>query len=291
MGEMARPSVVAEILDRHGIRLARSLGQHFLVDGNVLARILEAADLAGEDTVLEIGPGIGTLTEELCRRARRVVAVEADRRLIPALEEALGAPPNLELVEGDAMRVDLAALFHPEERVKVVSNLPYNVATPLLLHLLRELPQAKRMVVMVQRELADRYVAGPGHPAYGAVSVKIGLLAEARRAFVVPPTVFMPPPKVESAVLRIDRKGSPETGPETDAFFRFVNAAFASRRKMLVNALSGGRDPYCSRAAAETALKASGFHPGTRAEELTREELLAVFRALSSPSMEARKMQ
>ncbi len=280
MGELTRPSVVAEILERHGLRLTRALGQHFLIDGNILARILDAADLTREDTVLEVGPGIGTLTEELCRRAQRVVAVEMDSRLLVVLGGTVGSQPNLELVEGDAMRVDLEALFAAGERVKVVSNLPYNVATPLILRLLLELPQAGSMVVMVQRELADRYLAEPGSPSYGGVSVKMRLLAEVRRLACVPPTVFLPPPRVESAVLRIERRGGLPPDVEVAPFFRFLGAAFASRRKMLVNALSGGRVPYCPRPRVEKALRASGFPSGIRAEELSCEELLTVFKAL-----------
>lgn len=280
MGELARPSVVAEILERHGLRLTRSLGQHFLVDGNVLARMVEAAALTSGDTVLEIGPGIGTLTEELCARAGRVVAVEMDARLLSVLGETLGSSTNLDLVEGDAMRVDLRGLFQPGERVKVVSNLPYNVATPLILRLLRELPQAESMVVTVQRELADRYTARPDHPAYGGVSAKMLLLSEVSRLAYIPPTVFMPPPRVESAVLRIARKDTAMSAAEVESFFLFLNASFASRRKMLVNALSSGRVPYCSRANAEDALVAAGFPPGVRAEELTCEELLSVYRRL-----------
>jgi 16S rRNA (adenine1518-N6/adenine1519-N6)-dimethyltransferase len=280
MGKLARPSVVAEILERHGLHLTRALGQHFLVDGNVLARLLDAADLTGRDTVLEIGPGIGTLTEELCARAGRVVAVEMDRRLLAVLDETLGSRPNLEVIAGDAMRVDLPDLFTPADTVKVVSNLPYNVATPLILRLLRELPQAASMVVTVQRELAERYTAQPGRPAYGGVSVKMRLLSEVRRLAWVPPTVFMPPPRVESAVLRIDRRDATAGGVEVDLFFRFVDAAFSARRKMLVNSLSGGRTPYCPRASIEGALQAAGFPPGARAEELSCEQLLEMFRRL-----------
>ena len=280
MGELARPSVVAEILERHGLHLTRALGQHFLVDGNVLRRLLDAADLTRRDTVLEIGPGIGTLTEELCARAGRVVAVEMDRRLPAILDETVGSRPNLELVLGDAMRIDLPGLFSPTETVKVVSNLPYNVATPLILRLLRELPQATGMVVTVQRELAERYTAQPSRPAYGGVSVKMRLLSDVRRLAWVPPTVFMPPPRVESAVLRIDRRVVPAPGVDVDSFFRFVDAAFSARRKMLVNSISGGRTPYCSRTSIERVLIDAGFPPGARAEELTCEELLLIFRKL-----------
>jgi 16S rRNA (adenine1518-N6/adenine1519-N6)-dimethyltransferase len=280
MGELARPSVVVEILERHGLRLTRALGQHFLVDGNVLANLIEAARLTHRDTVLEIGPGIGTLTEELCARAGRVVAVEMDSRLLAILDETVGSCSNLDVVEGDAMRVDLGGFFEPMERVKVVSNLPYNVATPLILRLLRELPQAESMVVTVQRELADRYTAKPGLPSYGAVSVKMKLLSEVRRLAYVPPSVFLPPPRVESAVLSIERRAGLEPDTEIEPFFRFLNACFSSRRKMMVNALSGGRQPYCSRASAEEALRTAGLPLGARAEEFACEELLSVFLGL-----------
>lgn len=282
MGELARPSVAAEILERHGLRLARSLGQHFLVDGNVLRRMLQAADLGPEDTALEIGPGIGTLTEELCASAGRVVAVEMDPRLLEVLAETLGERENLAIVEGDALRIDLAGLFAPGERVKVVSNLPYNVATPLILRLLRGLPQAEAMTFTVQRELADRYLAGPGSPAYGGVSVKMRLLAEVRRLAPVPPTVFMPPPRVESSLICLTRTPSRAADAEIGPFFHFLDASFGARRKMLVNALSAGRTPYCLRALVEDALRDAGLPPASRAEELACDELLTVFRALAS---------
>jgi len=282
MGELAKPSVVAEILERHGLRLTRSLGQHFLVDGNVLRRLLLAADLQPGDTALEIGPGIGTLTEELCERAARVVAVEMDRRLIAVLGETLGGRKNLELVEGDALRIDLRRFFSGSERVKVVSNLPYNIATPLILRLLRELPQASSMTVTVQRELADRYLASPGNPTYGGLSVKMRVLSDVQRLAHVPPTVFFPPPRVDSSLLRIARKEAPVSPLEIDSFFHFLNAAFAARRKMLVNALGGGRFPYCPRRRVEKALHGVGFSPGIRAEELSCQELLEVFRRIES---------
>jgi 16S rRNA (adenine1518-N6/adenine1519-N6)-dimethyltransferase len=163
-----------------------------------------------------------------------------------------------------------------------VSNLPYNVATPLILRLLRELPQAETMVLTVQRELADRYMAEPGSPAYGGVSVKMSLLADVRRLARVPPTVFLPQPRVDSAVVSIERKGTDVSEAEVETFFRFLNASFSARRKMLVNSLSAGRTPYCPRSQVEAALRSSGFPPSARAEELSCLELLAVFRELSS---------
>ena len=281
MGELARPSVVGEILERYGLRLSRSLGQHFLVDGNVLRALLDAADLSPRDTVLEIGPGVGTLTEELCALAGRVVAVEMDRRLAAILPEVLGNPHNLALVEGDALRLELARLFSPGETVKVVSNLPSNVATPLILRLFLKLPQVKLMVITVQRELADRYLAAPRGEAYGGVSVKLQTFCEIRRICHLPPTVFFPPPRVDSSALRMERKASELAGGETAPFFRFVDACFSFRRKMLVNALGGGREPYCSRPRVEEALLRLGLPRACRAEELSRQELLMLFRLLS----------
>ncbi|MDY6796300.1 MAG: 16S rRNA (adenine(1518)-N(6)/adenine(1519)-N(6))-dimethyltransferase RsmA [Actinomycetota bacterium] len=282
MGELAKPSVVAEILERHGIRLTRSLGQHFLIDGNVLRRLVTAADLKPSDTVLEIGPGIGTLTEELCDCAGRVVAVETDSRLATVLRDILGDRDNLELVEGDALRVDLTAFFSEEEPVKLVSNLPYNISTPLILHVLREMPQVITMTVTVQRELADRYMASPGKSAYGGVSVKIRILAEVEWETHVPPTVFLPQPRVQSSIIRIQRRDSPVSRPEMDGFFHFLNAAFAKRRKMLVNSLGGGRTPYCPRGRVEEALRVTGSPLSCRAEELTGEQLLEIFRRLAA---------
>jgi 16S rRNA (adenine1518-N6/adenine1519-N6)-dimethyltransferase len=284
MGELTRPSVVVEILERHGIRLSRSLGQHFLVDANVLRRILEGAELGPGDTVLEIGPGIGTLTEELCDRAGRVVAVELDPRLKSVLDGLLGKRPNLVTVLGDAMRVDLSGLLSPWEEVKVVSNLPYSVATPLLLRIMRELPQVRLLVVTVQRELADRYLAAPGDPSYGAVSVKMQFLARLRRLTQVPPTVFLPPPRVGSTVLRLERVGPEPGSGDVQSFFLFLDACFSARRKMLVNALGGGRRPYGTRDAVASALRELGLHPTARAEELSPRDLRELYRLLNPPA-------
>ncbi len=280
MGTLARPSVVAGILAKHGIRLTRALGQHFLVDGNVLRRLVEGAGLRPGDTVLEIGPGIGTLTEELCGRAGRVVAVETDRRLIAALQDTLGGRKNLEIFKGDAMQVDLPSLFAPREPLKLVSNLPYSIATPLILRVLRVLPQLESMTVTVQRELADRYLALPRTHAYNAVSVKLQFLCDIRRLAQVPPTVFFPPPRVESSILYFERKKVDLSSVQVDAFFAFLNGAFSSRRKKMVNALSGARDACIERSAAEEAMDKVGVATSCRAEELPPEKLLEIFFAL-----------
>jgi len=277
LGRLARPSVVAEILERYGLRLSRSLGQHLLVDGNVLQRLVEAAGLSGSDTVLEIGPGVGTLTEELCARCGRVVAVETDRRMVAAMADLLGPRVNLEVVEGDALRVDLASLFSPREKVKVVSNLPYSIATPLIIRLLKELPQAETMVLTVQRELADRYLARPGSPAYGSVSVKVQSLCRGKRLATLPPSVFFPPPRVQSAVLYLERVEPALPEGEVEPFFQFLDACFSSRRKMLVNALGSGRYPRLPRRDVEEALRRLEVPVSCRAEELPVERLQELF--------------
>jgi 16S rRNA (adenine1518-N6/adenine1519-N6)-dimethyltransferase len=280
LGKLAKPSVVAEVLERHNIRLAKGLGQHFLIDGNALRRIIELSDLAKDDSALEIGPGIGTLTEELCECAGRVVAVEMDRRLVAALRDTVGDRKNLLIVQGDAMRIDLSSLFATEENVKLVSNLPYNVATPLLLRALLELPQLGTITVTVQRELADRYLAAPATPAYGAVTVKLHMLTSAKRIARLPPSVFFPPPKVESSILHFVRKQTDLDRPRIEDFFAFLNAAFSSRRKKLINALSGGREAMMPRAIAEAAVREAGIDPSRRAEELSSDQLFRVFSAI-----------
>lgn len=283
MGELAKPGVVVEQLKRHGIRLSRSRGQNFLVDGNVLRRIMEAASVDPGETILEIGPGIGVLTEELCRRAARVVAVEMDDRLARVLRENLGDRGNLEVVEGDVLKVDLASLFREGEKVKVVSNLPYNVATPTVIRLLLELPESREMILLVQRELAERYSASPGSPAYGAVSVKIQVLSRVEMLFRVPPSVFLPTPRVESCLIRLSRKEGAPAPRSCRPFFHFLDKAFSSRRKTLLNSLGSGREAYLPRERVSEVLSRLGIPPNRRAEELSPGELLRLHRALTPP--------
>ena len=248
----------------------KSLGQHFLVDENILGVIGRLADLAPEDVVLEIGPGLGILTRYLADRVQLVHAVELDRSLEGALRDALGERQNVRLAFGDALALDLAALAPS----KLVANLPYNVATPVVVESLEGIPTLERWCVMVQREVADRFFAIPRTKAYGAVSVLVQLATRKVGFHAVPPTVFRPRPRVESALVAFVRAD----GPPLARVRPVVDAAFAHRRKTLANsvALSG----LAAREEAEAALAEIGKPANARAEELEPPEFVALAAAL-----------
>jgi 16S rRNA (adenine1518-N6/adenine1519-N6)-dimethyltransferase len=241
----------------------RELGQHFLVDENILGVIGRLADLEERDVVLEVGPGLGVLTRYLAERVRRVHAVELDRSLEPHLRTALEGRANVGLVFGDALRLDLSAL--EPSPAKLVANLPYAIATPLVVESLDRLSSIERWCVMVQREVADRFFAAPGTKAYGAVSVLVQLVTERVGFHPVARTVFRPPPNVDSALVAFRRR--PEPAKRYAEVKRLVEAAFAHRRKTLPNSLElAGR---AGREEAAKALEVLGLPPDTRAERLT----------------------
>jgi 16S rRNA (adenine1518-N6/adenine1519-N6)-dimethyltransferase len=252
----------------------RELGQHFLVDENLLGVIGRLAGLDPDDVVLEIGPGLGVLTTYLADRVARVHAVELDRSLEPRLREALGAHGNVELHFGDALRLDLSGLEPPA--TKLVSNLPFNVATPLVVESLDGLPSVQHWTVMVQREVADRFFAAPSTKAYGAVSVLVQLAAERTGFHPVSRTVFRPRPNVDSALVAFRRRELPGSFPRVK---QIVGGAFAHRRKQLANSLELAGVADRERAAA--ALAGIGRDPAARAEELSPEEFVALTRALA----------
>jgi 16S rRNA (adenine1518-N6/adenine1519-N6)-dimethyltransferase len=252
----------------------RDLGQHFLVDENILGVIGRLAELEPDDVVLEIGPGLGILTDYLAERVRRVHAVELDRALEPHLAERLARRDNVELHFGDALRLDLAAL-EPAPG-KLVANLPYSVATPLVVESLDGLPSIGRWTVMVQREVADRFFAEPSTKAYGAVSVLVQLAAERTGFHPVSRTVFRPQPNVDSALVAFRRTVVPASYPEVK---RVVEAAFAHRRKTLPNSLE--LSGLASRARAAEALADIERAPDTRAEALAPQEFVALTEALA----------
>jgi len=251
----------------------KQLGQHFLVDENILGVIGRLATLEREDVVLEIGPGLGVLTTYLADRVAHVQAVELDHSLGPRLQEALGGRANVELVFGDALQLDLRRLAPLP--TKLVANLPYNVATPLVVESLDGLPSLDAWTVMVQREVADRFFAQPGTKDYGAVSVLLQLAAERTGFHPVSPNVFRPRPNVESAIVAFRRRELP---PNFARIKQVVGAAFAHRRKMLPNSIElAGLAP---RAAGAAALERIGRDPSTRAEALAPEEFAALAAAL-----------
>ena len=257
---MLTKRAVADLLTRHGIRPSRALGQNFVVDPNTVRRIARLAGVGPGDRVVEIGAGLGSLTLALAETGAEVVAVELDRYLLPVLREVV-EPAGVRVVEGDALRLAWEDLLGDEAGGWVlVANLPYNVATPLVLTLLAGAPMIGRMLVMVQREVGERLAAGAGEEAYGAVSVKLAYRATASVVGRVPPTVFVPQPKVDSVLVAIDRRPAPAVGVDENRLFAVVEAGFAHRRKMLRRALAG--------VAGEEAFVAAGVRPEARAEEL-----------------------
>ena len=259
------PREAADLLARHGLAPRRSLGQNFVVDPNTVRRIARLAQVGAGDQVLEIGAGLGALTEALVATGATVTAVEVDRGLVGVLTERM-AGLGVRIVEGDARRLDWPAVLGDGDRWVLVANLPYNVATPLVADLLDFVPAIQRMLVMVQREVGERLAARPGDDGYGAVSVKVAYWATAAVVGRVPPTVFLPRPKVESALVAITRRPEPAVGPEVDrdGLFTLVRTGFGQRRKMLRRSLAA--------LVAPADFEAAGIRPEARAEELGVED-------------------
>jgi 16S rRNA (adenine1518-N6/adenine1519-N6)-dimethyltransferase len=275
---LASPSATIAALQRHGLATKKALGQHFLVDDNIIGRILDLAALSGEETVLEIGPGIGTLTVPLCAHAGAVVAVERDLDLLPVLEETTASCARFALVQGDAVTVPaeaIAAPFGPPSAL--VANLPYGVAATVLLRCFEEFPELDSATVMVQAEVAERMAATPGRKDYGAYTVKLRLRARPAGRFMVSRGCFLPPPRVESTVLRLER--APLTSdPQLVADAAAVaDLAFAQRRKTIRNNL---RAAFADTSAVESGLAEAGIDAGLRAEAVAPEAYLRLAAAL-----------
>lgn len=278
---LASPSATIAVLERHGLRTRKSLGQHFLVDDNVVGRILELADVVPGEPVLEVGPGIGTLTDALLGAAAEVVAVEFDAHLLPVLAELTPRAGSLTVVHADAVSVAREALVTPAGAPRaLVANLPYAVAATVVLRFFEELPALERAVVMVQAEVADRMAASPGTKAYGAYTVKLGLLARPVGRFTVPRSCFLPPPRVDSAVIRLDRLPPARPPALASAAARAADAAFTQRRKTLRNSFAAGLGIPVSEASA--ILAEAGIDGSRRAETLRIEEYLTLGRVLET---------
>lgn len=242
--DISTPSRTKEIISRHGFSFKKSLGQNFLIDQNILSKIVEAAGLDKDKGALEIGPGIGALTEKLAQTAGVVTAVEIDQRLIPILKEVLEPYENVNVHHGDVLKVDLHELFRQQfadvSKVSVVANLPYYVTTPILMKLLEEKLPLENIVVMIQKEVAERMVAAPGSKDYGSLSIAVQYYSEPKLVCIVPHTVFIPQPNVASAVIRLAVREEPPVRVEDEAFFfEVVQASFAQRRKTIANNLKG----------------------------------------------------
>lgn len=283
---LSDPKTVRQILNRYGFSFSKALGQNFLIDPTVCPRMADAAVLSPEDGVLEIGPGIGVLTAQLGFRAKKVVAVELDRRLLPVLADTLSEFDNIEIVNGDVLQLNLHTLIQEKfadcRRVSVCANLPYYITSPVLMRLLEEKLPLSQIVVMVQKEAAQRLGAAVGSREAGAVTVAVQYYATAETLFPVGRGCFMPAPKVDSAVLRLGIRQSPEYAVQNEAFFfRLVKAAFAQRRKTAQNGIAAGLN--LAKESVAAALTGIGLPADIRAEKLTMEQLCQCSDALYKP--------
>lgn len=274
--DLSDERTVRAVLSRHGFSFSKALGQNFLIDPTVCPEMARAATREGADCVLEIGPGIGVLTASLCEQAKQIVAVELDRRLFPVLRETLADYDNVELVEGDAMQLDLHALlrerFGEGARIAVCANLPYYITSPLLMRLLECRLPIEKLVVMVQKEAAERLCAEVGSREAGAVTVAVRYYAEAHTRFTVGREAFLPTPKVDSAVIELCVRKSPAVELRDEAyFFKMVRAAFAQRRKTAVNGIAAGLN--LPKAAVAEAIADTGLPADVRAEKIPMEKL------------------
>ncbi len=270
------PVEIRNLADKLDLRPTKRLGQNFVIDGGTVRRIVRVAELSPDDVVIEVGPGLGSLTLALLPEVRRVVAVEIDPALAAQLpltvaERAPSLAGRLTVVRADAMRVRPEELG--PEPTALVANLPYNVAVPVVLHLLEHLPSLRRGLVMVQAEVADRMAAGPGSKVYGVPSVKAAWYADVRRAGPVGRTVFWPAPNVDSGLVAMTRREPPSTTASREEVFAVIDGAFAQRRKTLRAALASWAG---TAAAAETALRAAGIDPSERGEQLRVEDFARI---------------
>ena len=268
-----KPSKLSEILSKYGFRFTKSLGQNFLIDGNIVRKIADAAEISEDDNILEIGPGVGTMTEELALRAKKVVAVEIDEKLRDLHKETLDIE-NVKVIYGDFLELDLEKIAEEEfgdEGFKVVANLPYYVTTPIIEKLLLSKVNLISITVMVQKEVAKRLAAQPGNKDYGSLSVFINYYTDCKYKFQVPSSVFMPKPNVDSAVVNLKMKEREDL--DTDFLFKIVRAAFTTRRKTLLNSFSNSGLPY-SKDDIKRVLELSGIDGGRRAETLSLEEFI-----------------
>lgn len=272
--KLSSPAATAAILEKYKFHFQKKYGQNFLIDANILNKIVEAAAITKEDCVIEIGPGIGTLTQYLAEAAGSVIAVEIDNNLIPILEDTLSEYPNASVIHGDILKVDLNKLVMEKNQgkpVKVVANLPYYITTPIIMELLESHLPIDSITVMVQKEVADRMEVGPGTKDYGALSLAVQYYSSPKIMINVPKTCFIPQPNVGSAVIRLTLHDNPPVKVSDEALlFQIIRASFNQRRKTLVNSLSNGG--ICNKEVIVLALQHMGLSESIRGEALTLEE-------------------
>ena len=282
---LGNPKKTIEVLQKYEFVFQKKYGQNFLIDTHVLDKIINAAKITEDDFVLEIGPGIGTMTQYLASKAREVFAVEIDKALIPILEDTLSEYKNVTIMNEDILKVDIRKLAeeHNQGRpIKVVANLPYYITTPIIMGLFEEDVPVESITVMVQKEVADRMQTGPGSKDYGALSLAVQYYASPYIVANVPPNCFMPRPKVGSAVIRLSRHEKPPVNvKDSRLMFRIIRASFNQRRKTLVNGLKNAQDLNFTKEEIERAVSACGFPVGIRGEALTLQNFADLANCLS----------
>ena len=273
---LGNPQNTIEVLQKYNFVFQKIFGQNFLIDTHVLDKIIGSAEITKEDVVLEIGPGIGTMTQYLACAAKKVIAVEIDKALIPILEDTLSEYENVRVINHDVLKVDIAKLAEEEnggKPIKVVANLPYYITTPIIMGLFENHVPIKSITVMVQKEVADRMQVGPGTKDYGALSLAVQYYAKPYIVANVPPNCFMPRPKVGSAVIRLERyENPPVTVKDEKLMFRLIRASFNQRRKTLANGLKNSPELDYTKEEIEAAIEALGRGASIRGEALTLEE-------------------
>ncbi|MBE5965732.1 MAG: 16S rRNA (adenine(1518)-N(6)/adenine(1519)-N(6))-dimethyltransferase RsmA [Lachnospiraceae bacterium] len=286
MADLGNPRNTIEILNKYRFVFQKKFGQNFLIDTHVLDKIIRAAEITKEDFVLEIGPGIGTLTQYLCENAREVAAVEIDKMLIPILSETLSSYSNVTVLNEDILKVDLMALVQEKNAgrpIKVVANLPYYITTPIIMELFERHVPLDNVTVMVQKEVADRMQARPGSKDYGALSLAVQYYAEPYIVANVPPNCFMPRPNVGSAVIRLTLHKEPVVQVKEEALlFRLIRASFNQRRKTLVNGLNNSSELSFTKDEIQKAIQEEGFSENIRGEALTLEQFAGLANRLSA---------
>ncbi|MFD1706533.1 16S rRNA (adenine(1518)-N(6)/adenine(1519)-N(6))-dimethyltransferase RsmA [Siminovitchia sediminis] len=280
--DIATPMRTREIMRKYGFSFKKSLGQNFLIDPNILRNITKYAGLTKETGVIEIGPGIGALTEHLARRAKKVVAYEIDQRLLPILDDTLSPYDNIRILHEDVLKADLRQMIEEEfagiQDMMVVANLPYYVTTPIILKLLEEKLPVRGIVVMLQKEVGDRIAAKPGTKDYGSLSIAIQYYTTAETVMIVPKSVFIPQPNVDSAVIRMLLREQPAADVENEGFFfDIAKMSFAQRRKTLMNNLTSGlKNGKARKDEIANAIQKAGIDPSRRGETLSMEEFAAL---------------
>lgn len=291
MEKLSNPQQTIAIIQKYEFAFQKKFGQNFLIDAHVLNKILAAAEITKEDFVLEIGPGIGTMTQYLAEAAGHVCAVEIDKMLIPILKETLAEYDNVEILNEDVLKIDIAALVEEKNAgrpIKVVANLPYYITTPIIMGLLEKHVPVESITVMVQKEVAQRMQAGPGSKDYGALSLAVQYYCEPYIAANVPPNCFMPRPKVGSAVIRLKTFPEPPVKTKDEALmFRLIRASFNQRRKTLVNGLNNSPELDFSKEQITEALEKLGVSSSVRGEALTLQQFAKLADFLSTQSEES----